>query len=75
MMQIDSGTVFATTALSDETMNWPSRSRPGSVLTTEPVATMRFLAWTSFPFASIVLRSRRRPLAWTTSILFFFMRY
>ena len=75
MMQMDSGTLVARTALSDETMYSPSSAIPGSVLTVEPVATMRFFAFTSLPSASIVLRSRIRPLAWTTSILFFFIRY
>ncbi len=75
MMQIDSGTVVASVAWSDEMMYWPSNSRPGSVLTVEPVATTRCLALICFAPTSSVLPSRTLPLPAITSILFFFMRY
>ena len=74
MMQIDSGTLVASVAWSDEMISSPSNSRPGSVLTVDPVATIRFLARSCLAPISIVLRSRSRPLPATTSILFFFIR-
>ena len=74
MITIDSGTLLASVALSEETMYSPSNSIPGRSLTTDPVATMSWGALTWVAPTETVLRSLIRPLPATTSILFFFIR-
>ncbi len=74
MITIDSGTLFASVALSEETMYSPSNSTPGSPFTTDPVATISCGALTWVAPTETVLRSFSRPLPAMTSILFFFMR-
>ncbi len=74
MMQIDSGTERASVAWSEETMYSPSNSIPGSALTTEPVATIKWGALTCVAPTTTVFRSLSRPFPAMTSILFFFIR-